>query len=94
VKNDLFKVLDRNGKAVDDRSGQWPMPVDSRPGKWMIRIEKHRLEQEGYILYNGAEQLLGYLGPTVWLAEFRGFTANADGHLHCVEARLLERLAN
>ncbi len=87
----LFKVLDKNARSCNGGRGEWHKPR-GRPGKWMPPIEGD-LEPcaNGYHLCR-RDDLLDWLGPTIWLAEYKGDRVNDDDKIVVRQARLIRKL--
>ena len=88
----LYKILDFHGQARYG-VGAWHLPVGKRPGKWMPKIEGE-LEpcRNGYHLARQRD-LLDWLGPEIFEAEYRGEIIEADNKVVVREARLLRRVS-
>ncbi len=82
-----YKVLDADGTARMG-TGKWHLPK-SRPGKWMPKIEGDLIPCEnGYHLCR-EQDLLGWLGPVVFEAEYKGEIIEATDKVVVREARLI-----
>jgi len=93
----LFKVLNNDGACYNGGTGSWSLPVKNgdgtwTPGEWMPAIEGD-LEpcSHGYHLCR-EQDLLQWLGPAVFEAEYRGEMIEAGDKVVVREARLLRRL--
>ena len=87
----MFKVLNEDGSAYHGGGGKWHLPKGERPGRWMPRIENPVLCWRGYHLVEDA-QLLGWLGPAIWVAEGRGQSISDGEKSVWQQARLLYRV--
>jgi hypothetical protein len=92
-----YKVLCEDGNAYWGGTGQWHLPTQGEdgtwiPGKWMPAIEGALVPCEnGYHLCRKSD-LLDWLGPVIFEAEYRGETVEASNKVVAREARLLRRL--
>lgn len=83
----LYKVLGKNGEAVNSGNGAW-----NRNGKWMPPIEGELIPCEnGYHLCR-REDLIDWFGPTIWEAEHKGEIVEADNKVVVREARITKKL--
>ena len=87
----LYKILNENGQTRYG-VGSWHLPVGKRPGKWMPKIAG-ALEpcENGYHLAR-QQDLVEWLGPEIFEAEYRGEIIKADNKVVVREARLLRRV--
>ena len=87
-----YKVLGENGECFHGGVGEWPLPRDKRPGKWMPEIAG-RIEacRNGYHLVT-ASQLIEWLGPTLWVAEGKGDTDVQTDKTAFRKARLISQV--
>jgi hypothetical protein len=93
----LFKVLNDNGTCCNGGTGKWHLPTKNddgtwTPGEWMPAVEGD-LEpcENGYHLCR-EQDLLKWLGPAIFAAEYRGEAVEAEDKIVVREARLLRRL--
>ncbi len=89
---ELYKVLDTDGSARMG-VGSWHLPKGKRPGKWMEPI-KGRLKpcSNGYHLCR-KQDLIHWLGPRIFVAEYRGDElVESDDKVVVREARLVREL--
>ena len=88
----LFKVLNVDGTCYHGGTGQWSLPHDGQPGDWMPVIEGD-LEAcaNGYHLCRESD-LIFWLGPAIYEAEYRGDRIDSDNKVVVRQARLLRRL--
>ena len=95
----LFKVLVEDGSCVNGGTGSWSLPTKNNdgawtPGEWMPVIEGE-LEPcvNGYHLCR-EQDLIYWLGPAIFEAEYRGEAIESDTKIVVREARLLRRFEN
>jgi len=87
LEDNLYKVLRHDGSAIHG-SGTWHLPRGKRPGKWMPEIEGELVPCEnGYHLCY-RDTLVEWLGPTIWVAEYRGEMLRQDDKTVVRQARL------
>jgi len=90
-----YKVLDLDGSSCHGGTGKWHLPRYSRgkwiPGEWMPKIEDIVPCESGYHLCR-RQDLVHWLGPTIYVAEARGAIVENDNKVVTQESRLLERL--
>jgi hypothetical protein len=88
----LFKVLNEDGRPFYGGSGRWALPQNGKPGDWMPPI-KGELEPcvNGYHLCC-EQDLVHWLGPAIWVAEYRGEYIECDDKIVVRETRLLSRV--
>jgi len=85
----LYKTLGHNGESVNGGSGTW-----NRHGKWMPPIEGELVAcKNGYHLCR-KKDLVHWLGPTIWEANYKGERLDANDKVVVREARLIRRLDN
>ncbi len=90
--NHAFKVLNENGQSCNGGNAQWFLPKGDRPGKWMPETKGELVPCiNGYHLCRPAD-LIEWLGPRIWLAEYRGGVATSDNKIVVRQARLIKRL--
>lgn len=88
----VYKVLGTNGEAMNGGTGKWFLPHGKRPGKWMPKIKGDLVPcKNGYHLCR-ENDLVHWLGPTIYEAEYRGGCIDADDKIVVREARLLRRM--
>ena len=88
----LYKVLGADGAPHHGGYGKWHLPYDNQPGDWMPPIIGELVQcRNGYHLCR-ADQLLMWLGPTVWRAEYLGEYLDAEDKIVVRQARLLSRV--
>ena len=92
--NRLFKVLGENGEPFHGGTGLWSLPQNGEPGEWMPPIEGKLVPcSNGYHLCR-EQDLLRWLGPTIWAAEYRGERIDDDEKAVVREARLVHQYTN
>lgn len=85
----FYKVTNLDGTPYHGGSGRWHLPKGSKPGKWMPKITPVVACKSGYHLVT-IDQLLNWLGPTIWIAEGKGeHLKQKDKHVFS-EARLVQ----
>jgi hypothetical protein len=96
-KEMIFKVLNENGSCYNGGTGGWNLPTQNTdgtwtPGEWMPQI-KGILKPcvNGYHLCEG-DQVLAWLGPAVFEAEYQGERVDDIDKFVVAETRLLRRL--
>ena len=86
----FYKVTKHDGSASMG-SGTWHLPKGKRPGEWMPLIVGDLVAcQNGYHLCRETD-LLDWLGPAIFEAEYRGEVIEADDKIIVREARLLRK---
>lgn len=89
---EFYKVLGKNGDARMG-VGTWYLPRGMRPGKWMPTIEGDLVPCcNGYHLARESD-LLNWLGPRIFVAEYRGDVITADDKIVVRDARLIRETA-
>jgi hypothetical protein len=87
-----YKVLDEHGRPFHGgRSGfVWPLP-NGKPGAW--KTVRGNLDpcKNGLHLCR-RQDLVRWLGPTIWLAEYDGEMIEAENKIVVRKARLVERV--
>jgi hypothetical protein len=87
----LYKVLRTDGAAINGEHKPWSIPRDGQPGSWMPVVKGQLAETNGYHLYR-ARDLLIWLGPTIYEAEWRGEQLATENDIVVREARLTRRI--
>ena len=82
-----YKVLGHDGEPCHGGSGRWVLD-----GGWMPRIQDIAPCWRGYHLCDGDTQLLPWLGPEIWVAEWRGDRIDHGDKIVVSEARIIRRL--
>ena len=81
-----YKVLNKERQSCHKGNYQWI------PGEW-APPQAVTPCYTGYHLCNGTEQLLAWLGETIWIAEARGeIVAHEGTKVVCESARIVEQL--
>ena len=86
----LYKVLAEDGAPHHGGSGRWHLPRGTRPGKWMPKITDVEPCHRGYHVCR-PDQVIQWLGPTIWTVEVRGAVIDHGDKLVVGEARLLAK---
>jgi hypothetical protein len=85
-------MLNEDGSPFHGGTGSWSLPHDGQPGDWMPPIEGDLVPcKNGYHLCREGD-LLTWLGPAIFAAEYRGERVDAEDKIVVREARLLRRL--
>ena len=88
----LYKILGANGEATNGGTGKWFLPHGNRPGRWMPKIKGELIPCEnGYHLCRRRD-LVHWLGPTIWEAEYRGECVAAEDKVVVWQARLIRHV--
>jgi hypothetical protein len=87
----LFKVLNEHGRPHNGGTGDWPLPSNGKPGKW-LRVEGDLVPCENGIHLCRPDQLVEWLGPTIWLAEAGKERIDAGDKIVVRRARLLSKV--
>jgi len=91
IPKPLYKVLSDDASAYHGGNGKWHKPRGKRPGKWMSHIEELKPCKSGYHLCR-RQDLVYWLGPTIWIAEGKGEQIECDNKTVWQQARLIRRL--
>ncbi len=87
----LYAVL---GNRLMQGDREWNLPGDDGPGKWMPEIEGElKPWNNSYQLCRSPRELLEYMGPDIYLAEFEGEVIEGEKVLHARRVRLLAKTA-
>src|SRR3990167_669300 len=88
----LYKVLNADGSVFHGGSGVWFLP-NSRPGKWMPVLDADKLVacEYGYHLCRH-DDLVAWLGPAIFVAEYRGKRIDNPDKIIVQQARLISKL--
>jgi len=85
----LFKVLNKDGSTCYSRTIMWYLPWDNQPGAWMPPVKGDlQLCKNGYHLCEDMD-VLEWLGPALFEAEYRGECVRGRNKIVVREARLL-----
>ncbi len=86
---EIYAVL---GNRLMDSGKAWNLPRGDKPGEWMPPIEGElKPWNNAYQLCRGARELLEYMGPDIYLAEFEGEVIEGEKVLHARRVRLLAK---
>jgi hypothetical protein len=84
----LYKFLTKQG-AGTHRGAKWHLPENDKPGKWMPELRgKLIVCERGYHLCRESD-LLEWIGPTLYEAEYEGELIEADNKVVTRKARLV-----
>ncbi len=72
-------------------NGSWHKPRGKRPGKWMPKLTDLSVCSHGYHLCHEGD-LVEWLGPEIWIAEYRGEVIESDNKIVVAQARLVRRV--
>ena len=88
----LYKVLHSDGSAYHGGNGKWFLPK-GRPGRWMPTLNPDKLKacEYGYHLCR-RDDLILWLGPVIFTAEYRGKRIDDTDKIVVQQARLLSKL--
>jgi hypothetical protein len=86
-----YKVLNFNGTPCHGGSGAWSLPTGDEPGEWMPLIADIKLCERGYHLCKRG-QLMQWLGPAIYEAEWAGAIIEQSDKCVVSQARLIRRL--
>ena len=87
-----YKVLAEDGSPCHGGNGMWALPSAAEPGAWMPPIVGSlRPCEHGYHLCEGTDDLVHWLGPVIYTAEYRGERLRHENKVVVREARLLAR---
>ena len=95
----LYKVLGKNGNAVNGGHGRWHLPKKKKdgtwiPGKWMPEIKGELIPCEnGYHLCR-KKDLIGWLNETIYEAEYSGERLTYVDKVVVRRVRLLRKYEN
>ena len=82
-----YKVLGPDREACHGGSGRW-----AQRKQWMPLIEQVKLCASGYHLCRDEAQLLTWIGPSIWVAEYEGDVINGGDKIVVGRARLVDRV--
>jgi len=93
VENEmLFKIINENGTPCHGGWGKWSLPHNKQPGDWMPPVKGKLIACEnGYHLCREGD-LIKWLGPAIFEAEYRGERLDTGNKIVVRQARLLRRL--
>lgn len=87
----FFKVLGDGGWPFHGGADVWSLPHDGEPGDWMPPIQDVALCKRGYHLCRSTD-LIQWLGPRIYVAEYRGQRVDGEDKIVVSEARLLRHI--
>jgi hypothetical protein len=93
----IYKVLNQDGGCCHGGSGAWPLPTQREdgswePGAWLEVTGELAPCENGLHLCDGEEQLLDWLGPAIFEAEYEGERIDAGNKIVVRMARLVCRI--
>ncbi len=88
-----YKTLSADGRSCHGGKSKWSLPAlrpdgSYKPGRWMPPIEDIKPCVRGYHVFE-RQNVLAWLGETMYEAEARGATIDHDDKTVCESARLL-----
>ena len=86
-----YKVLGKNGFPCHGGSGQWNLPKNGKPGKWMPKIENISSCVRGYHLCEAGD-LIEWLNEEIYEAEGRGKSVRDGNKTVFEQARLIRKI--
>lgn len=87
-----WKVLD-GVSSCHGGTAKWYKPYGkNRPGKWMPKIARIKPCTRGYHVCDTVEDLLAWLGPDIWVCEWRGDSTSAGDKRVVEQARLVRHV--
>ena len=86
-----YKVLGKDGVSCYGGSGQWHLPKNGKPGKWMPKIEDIDPCARGYHLCE-ASDLREWLNEEIYEAEGRGESVRDEDKTVFEQARLIRKI--
>lgn len=87
----VFKVLSVGGRSVFGGTALWPPPYGGEPGRWLEVKGELAVCRNGFHLAVGP-QIVRWLGPTLWIAEYGGDYLDAGTKVVARRARLVRRV--
>ena len=82
-----YKVLGTDREACHGGHGRW-----AQRKRWMPRIEHVEPCVSGYHLCRDEKQLLQWIGPAIWVAEYEGDVVDGGNKIVVSRARLIDRV--
>src|SRR3990167_6066256 len=77
-------------KPINGGCGEWHRPHGRNlPGKWMPKITDLEPCVRGYHVCDDYEDLLNWLGPDIWVCEWRGLSVRSSSKRVVEQARLI-----
>src|SRR3990167_11502192 len=89
-----YKVVNADGTPCHGGTGRWSLPTDDAPGEWMPPITNPIPCERGYHLCEGTDDVVHWLGPVIYIAEWRGQRVRHEQKIVVSEARLLAPCAH
>ncbi len=86
----LYKGMLENGHTRYNRAG-WSLPIGTRPGKWMPKIDRLVMCESGYHVCT-IDQLPMWIAPAIYVVEVRGEKVEDNKKSAWQQARLVRRL--
>ncbi len=86
----FYKVTDSDGEPHNGGSGAWRLPKNGKPGAWRKAKGKLMPCVNGLHLCRESD-LIEWLGPFIWEAEYRGKMIGCDDKIVVREARLIRQ---
>lgn len=86
-----YKVLDKGRRAFHGGSGVWPAPP-----RWKVLRTKGPIVlcEPGTLHLCRKEDLVSWLGPEIWLAEYDGLMVAGENKIGVRRTRLVKRFTN
>jgi len=91
MTSSYYKVLGEDGSPCHGGHGTWSLPDGETPGDWMPRIKRMEPCASGYHICR-EQDLVHWLGPVIYTAEYRGEVIEDKHKIVVGEARLLRRI--
>src|SRR3990167_7392296 len=87
-----WKVL--NGtKPINGGCGEWHKPHSrNRPGEWMPPVDPEPCVRGYHVCDDYEDMLLGWLGPDIWVCEWRGRSVRTNDKRVVEQARLIRHV--
>src|SRR3990167_4157692 len=87
-----WKVL--NGtKPINGGCGEWHKPHSrNRPGEWMPPVDPEPCVRGYHVCDDYEDMLLGWLGPDIWVCEWRGRSVRTNDKRVVEQARLVRHV--
>jgi hypothetical protein len=87
----LYKVLSKDSKPYHGGIGKWPLPKNGEPGEWLTVKGKLLPCMNGLHLCRESD-LIYWLGPTIYEAEYNGHLVEHENKVVVRKARLVRQL--
>ena len=85
-----YKVLNDNRAAFHGGTGTWPAP-NGKPGRW-VTVKGELVACRNGLHLCRRDDLIHWLGPTIWIAEYVGEPVVDTNKIVVGKARLVDRL--